>query len=402
MINNITALISNNRSSLLRINTKYAITILIILVIISFIQTMGKAYRPDGYDLSAYLYGAQALKNGTDPYYQNLPFIYIYPLFLGFIMIPLTYLPYWSINVIWFCINITCIITSTIFILKILNINILTESKKIFLISSFLATIICFSPIHNSLLNGQVNLIVLACIVIFYQRFSTNREISSALWLSTAIAIKLTPAIFLFFLFFRRKYSTLIISLFLTLFLIFIPVVLCGEKIIDYYNFYINHFILHKFSIEKQMVTNMKEVALGFNLQSVIGLSYPIALKSLPLKIFSTSTTALLVLFGEYSSSKNSNGNIFMFCAYLCASLLLSPMGENHHTVIIYPVVLIYFYTFLSSYKKDKTDKTYFNYFILFCLCFMFLPGLLKASTYYFFPLLLLMIMSLKSSKRIE
>jgi hypothetical protein len=384
-----------DKSKHLMLNAKFRKTLYIILALLTivfFIQTIGKAYRPNGYDLSAYIYGANALIKGLDPYYQRLAFIYIYPLFLAFIMTPLMILPYWMINTVWFFLGIGCLYFISVNMLNITKEITKCEDEKKYILPIFISIVICFSSIHNTFLNGQVNLLVLACDVMFFSSFFNKKYISSSIWLAAAIAIKLTPIILLGFLFIRKRYGLLLMTILISVFFILLPSVLCGEKIISYYNFYINNFILHKFTATDSVIKDIEGFAPGFNLQSVIGLSYPPAFKSFSLKLFSLLSISILIVWVDIISCKNiiSRYDFFGFSAYVIGSLLLSPMGENHHTVAIYPIVLV----LVSMIMFNGAWRFRFPRFlsVLFLLSFLVMPSFLKPTAYYFIPLFILLL----------
>src|SRR5206468_10420591 len=56
-------------------------------------QTITRASRPDGIDLTSYLLSARSLLHGASPYLLPTPFPYLYPPTLALLLIPLTFVP---------------------------------------------------------------------------------------------------------------------------------------------------------------------------------------------------------------------------------------------------------------------------------------------------------------------
>src|SRR2546425_135045 len=83
--------------------------LLLILAVVFLAQTHRKAARPGGYDFTSYLQSAQALAAGADPYHTGTPFPYIYPLFLAFLLVPLTYVPSAVAVTLWFALGAACL-----------------------------------------------------------------------------------------------------------------------------------------------------------------------------------------------------------------------------------------------------------------------------------------------------
>ena len=63
------------------------------LGVVLLFQAFRMAYRDEGYDFTSYLLVARALRDGGNPYQVAMPFPYLYPLFLAFALMPLTFVP---------------------------------------------------------------------------------------------------------------------------------------------------------------------------------------------------------------------------------------------------------------------------------------------------------------------
>lgn len=364
--------------------------------LILYIQTMGKAYRPFGYDMDAYLLGANSLINGLDPYDspEGTPFIYIYPLLLAFIFVPLTYLPEFMLHTAWYFINVFCLLFSGYLMLKLTQPYSLANSREKVLASLFLGALVSFSAIQNSLLNGQVNSVVLLCCVMFFYSYQSEQENSgwkSCIWLALAIAIKLTPAVLLGFYFVRRKYIFIFYTFIFSVLFMLLPAIIVGDQIFSFYETYLNTFILHKMTATSEIIHNVEGFAPGFNIQSVIGLSYPQIFNMPWVKWLGAAVVIFLLFYTDVITSKaNPPAQWVGFSAYLVASLLLSPMGEKHHLIIIEPIFVVA----ISAYLFNSKWKMYCPVIIgVSFLVLRTLVGLiLKDKIYLFFPLMWLLL----------
>lgn len=372
----------------------YALSGLLFLVF--YIQAMGKAYRPLGYDMDAYLLGANSLINGSNPYVspEGTPFIYIYPLLLAFVFVPLTYVPEFVLHTSWYLVNVACLLSSGYLMLRLTQPFSLANSREKIFFSLFLGVLISFSAIQNSLLNGQVNPVVLFCCVMFfytYQRESESNRWKSCIWLALAIAIKLTPAVLLGFYLVRKKFSFIFYTILLTVFFMLLPAVIVGEEIFSFYATYLNTFILHKMTATSEIISNVERFAPGFNIQSVIGLSYPQIFNMPWVKWLGAGGVIFILFYTDFITSKlNPSSQWISFSAYLIASLLLSPMGEKHHLIIIEPIFVIA----ISAYLFNSEWKVYCPVIVgVSFLVLRTLVGLvLKDKIYLFFPLMWLLL----------
>src|SRR5262249_36099689 len=81
----------------------WAVAVLVGLGAIALKNTYGLMRRPQGNDLTVYLFNAWALAHGEDPYAPtlaaNTP---RYPLTLAALLVPFTWMPEWIAQTIWF------------------------------------------------------------------------------------------------------------------------------------------------------------------------------------------------------------------------------------------------------------------------------------------------------------
>ena len=139
---------------------------------------------------------------------MKMPFPYLYPLFAAFGFIPLMYVPYWLANAIWLVLCVAGLAAGCL----ALTGRALPPARG----AALVALLVFFSPIQSNMIHGQINSIVLFCCVMFDCAYARNRALPAGAWLAAAVAVKVLPAVLLFFLIVRRKYRILLWTLLFT------------------------------------------------------------------------------------------------------------------------------------------------------------------------------------------
>jgi hypothetical protein len=202
----------NNTASVKKIIILSA-SVITVIFIIFLIQTYGKAFREDGYDLTSYLLSAEALVRGTNPYTTGSPFPYIYPLFLASVLTPLLLLPYTVSVLLWFTINSAAFFYSVKYIFKTND----TFDFKVFKgLPLLLLVLFLIDVLQNNLLNGQINFVVLCLSVFYFYFLYRNKPVAASIFISAAAAIKIVPLFFLIAAFRKGRYNVLFYSAILT------------------------------------------------------------------------------------------------------------------------------------------------------------------------------------------
>src|SRR5262249_13809036 len=153
-------------------------------------NTYGLMRRPQGNDLTVYLFNAWALAHGEDPYAPtlaaNTP---RYPLTLAALLVPFTWMPEWIAQTIWFVANVAALIGA----LKVLD-RLWREKTPHpgqvppapFVIRLAGLVVVLALSLHSNLSHGQVNLMVLFGCCLFLRAHLTRRRVSASLWLGLA------------------------------------------------------------------------------------------------------------------------------------------------------------------------------------------------------------------------
>ena len=315
----------------------FAMCVITIMTLVLFVQMLGKACRPQGYDFTAYLLAAEAVWTGGNPYELDMPFPYIYPLTLSTLLIPLTVIPYWLANVIWFVIGLAGLFAAVFVVV--------TTARRYLEARNFTALIpwlgvlylLLLHPIQQNLLNGQANFLSLGLLAIFLSGLTLGLPFIAALGLAAAIAVKLLPAILLVFLVVDRRIYTAALAGLLTLALLLVPVLVVGTAITNLYGDYADSFLFTRLS-----GASVQFPGPAFSLSSTLAQSYRGLEDGLWLKGISALTLLFPVVAVHWRSRATRNTfpvapDPWIVCLYLVLIPLVSPMSEAHHLAFVLP-----------------------------------------------------------------
>ena len=178
-----------------------------------FLQMYARMARPTGNDLGARLASARILVEGGDPYTLTLPQGHgPYPLTIDALVVPLTWLPLGLAQSLWFALSVAALVGSLLILDRLWRQArgggadpILAVPFDVRLAALCLAL---FIPLQNHLRYGQLNLLLLCLCSLFLALHLRGRGFAAAAALGGAIALKLTPAVFLLYLGRGRWYRT--------------------------------------------------------------------------------------------------------------------------------------------------------------------------------------------------
>jgi hypothetical protein len=172
---------------------------------VGFARIAPALLAPDSYDFAAYYVAARALSQGGSPYQPasmeraaregatQIAFPrYIYPPVLAALLRPLAVLPFDTARMGWYLLNLMLLVVSVALLARRLGLR-----RR--LLWGCLAALALFPPVYDTLLLGQVNMVLLACftaaLVLLKARPNRAAEIGAGLALGLAIAIKLFPLV---------------------------------------------------------------------------------------------------------------------------------------------------------------------------------------------------------------
>ena len=183
------------------------------LLILPYIIQYGKLvpWQPSTIDLQVYVYAVKDMLAGRDIFATTTPFwrlYYIYPPIAAILMTPLAIGPYVFWQVVW----TGGLVWAQQSVLKRCG---APRGWKLGLLG--IAVVLAVEPIRTTLGYGQVNTMLMALIVadLLPDRPGQRRRIPQGILIGLAAAIKLTPALFVIFMFLigkRRAAITAIIS----------------------------------------------------------------------------------------------------------------------------------------------------------------------------------------------
>jgi alpha-1,2-mannosyltransferase len=300
--------------------------ILLVLAAVMLVQTLGKAHRPGGYDFTSYLQSASALAHGTDPYRTPTPFPYIYPLFLAFVLIPLTALPYDAAVVIWFACGAACLCLIALLCARLTNPSPSSGIRAI----ALLALVGFLDPVQIDLLNGQVNLEVLLLCLLFFDRYRRKQWALASIFLGAAIALKLLPVLLLLFLLVRRELRAILTTAIATAVFCLAPALLAGRAMFAYYERYAREFLLSRL---RDATT---AGAISFRPDHLLA-----SLEPGPVVHYAIVSAVLALLAWIGWRGRDDVSTFAAFCAFLVAMPLLSPKSEIHHLVLALPAAIL-------------------------------------------------------------
>lgn len=171
-------------------------------------------------DAGVYFRAAWAMRDGADPYEvtDDNGWHYVYPPFLANVLVPLAdpppgedrawTIPYEASVAIWYVIGVGCGLWSIHLLVAALDAARgaeLQPGSRWWWYSRTIPLAFAAPMIARTVARGQVNTIVLLCIVLWMVDTLRKREFRAGLWLSGAIAIKVIPAFLVLYPLWRRS-----------------------------------------------------------------------------------------------------------------------------------------------------------------------------------------------------
>ena len=306
----------------------------IFLLLLMYVFRM--AYRIGGCDFKGYLSASKSLWEGGNPYQVETSYPYLYPLFLAFVLIPLTFIPYGLATVSWFVLCVASLVGACLSLQRIASCESRTAMVRYLPTAGLISMFLLFQPILCGFPQGQVNPIVLLCTALFYGSYARNRPLRAGAWLGAAIAIKVVPAVLVVFLIVRRQYRILLWTLLFTVLFCTLPVIIVGKGLPAYYQSYLNAVVWP--SMAHTMANSRTHYSFAGSLACILPTVPGIWLKIIAGLIV---TAGLLAVELAAVGFRRPSRDIWCFCGYLVGCLALSPVVELHHFVLAAPAVFL-------------------------------------------------------------
>ena len=304
---------------------KILIFALVILIALSLSRTIFLLWNSFLPDFSTRYDSAVLLFHKANPYLNFKSFTpENYPPSFLLLLYPLIQLPLALASKIWLLIITLCLFVSLLLLYKIKPIS----SLKLAIITFF--AIISF-PFKFTLGMGQTNLILLLLICLFTYKIIKGRYLLAGIFLSLSIVIKLTPLLFIPYLFTNRNTRTLIFSFLSLLVFLLIPFFLFGKDINIYY-------------FNQIFLPLVKDPAGGvYYNQSITGFFSRLSLDVSLLNI----TRIAIVYLSFWTILKKKMGYFSAISLLTIVFLLINNFTWQHHLILL----IIPFY-FLITRKK--------------------------------------------------
>jgi hypothetical protein len=307
-------------------------------VVVLLLQTLHKASRSHGTDLTAYLAAARALLAGQDPYAARGYFYYMYPLPLALLSAPLTLLPWKAAVVLWFIGSVLALVWAGRVCADLAATHLgLPDGLRLGALGALLWFLL-FDPVQNNLLNGQINFLVLLLCLLFLRAMLRGRTVSAAIFLAAAVSIKITPALLLAFAAARRQWAVVTLSLAAVIVFCLSPLPLVGLELLSYYETYLRTIVLEGIAMRLGVPHGV-----AFSTVGLVSALLPHWAGLLWVRVLAVGLPlGTLVLLEIAALRERSSGrDVWVFCAYLLVILLTTPFSEVHHLAYLFPAASV-------------------------------------------------------------
>jgi glycosyl transferase family 87 len=302
--------------------------------VICLVQMYEQMRHSHGNDLTVYLFNAWALAHGEDPYAtavaHNSP---RYPLTLAALLIPLTWVPAWAAQTIWFVASIAALIAS-LWILDELwpgaTVSPGQAPRLPFVIRLAAVVLALALPLRSNLVLGQVNLMVLLVCCLFVRAHLAGRWLGASLWLGLASALKVTPLVFLVGLLGERRYRTLLATGgCVVLWAVVLPRIVSDRA-----------WRLYREAWAPFITQSLQEpVRFGqssrFTFAGALVYAWPALARVPGLRYWAAIAALAPLVWLQSRVGRDGRVPLVAFALYLLTMPLISPLSEQHHLVIL-------------------------------------------------------------------
>lgn len=313
------------RQPVLRWVVELAPAYLVALLILPWVIAHGVAWpwRPSTIDLQVYVYAVHDMLAGKDIYATTTPFwnlYFIYPPIAAILMVPLAVGPYWLWQLLWTFL----LIWAQQSVLKRCGVP-----RGWILGLLGVAVVLAVEPIRTTLGYGQINTMLMALVVadLLPDRPEVKRRIPQGALIGLAAAIKLTPALFVIFLFLlgrKRPAWTAVIS-----FAVFtlIGAIFQWAQTLQFW-----------FGLSGGNTRTASPLYVGN--QSFLGVVYRVVGETRGITLLGLAVGGLIALLGTLVASQwwRAGEKTFAVALVGLCTCLASPLSWTHHYVWILPM----------------------------------------------------------------
>lgn len=304
------------------------------------VQTLRKALRSYGYDLTAYVDAGAAAIAGASPYGMDVTFPYLYSPFFACLMVPWTWLPATVAALLWFAISVG----SLGYVVSRVGawLGGAARSERWWLLAMVLLVAGWYRLVHSNLVNGQVNLILVAMCVAFFEAERRGRHRAAGLWLALAVHTKALPILLLGYLLLRRRWAAIGWCALFGVAFAAAPALFWGSETLDIYLAYLAQLQekIAKGTVDNGAITIASRGDREyFTLRGLLAVLIPSTSPSVVVKYLCIAAAVGVALVSDLllRRSRSSLAHGAAFATWLAVSLLISPISEKHHLALLFP-----------------------------------------------------------------
>jgi alpha-1,2-mannosyltransferase len=250
------------------------------------------------------------------------------------LVIPLTWIPLGLAQSLWFALSVATLVGSLLILDRLWQ-RVRGGAADPILAVPFdvRLAVLCltlFIPLQNHLRYGQLNLLLLCLCALFLALHLRERGRSAAAALDGAIALKLTPAVFLLYLYRGRWYRTAALAFGWTLLLaVGLPALVSSDVL---------HLYRDAWTQEVGRLVGgpvVYEWRTRFTLAAVLTEIWPRVGTVPGLRYAAAAAVLGPIVWVQPRLARDPRGGLFLFALYMTAMPLVSPVSETHHLAVL-------------------------------------------------------------------
>lgn len=309
-------------------------------------------------DLQQLLAGAHALRNGVplygpdfQPFATSLGFRQLPPPLgppaIYALFVPLTPFSLLNATRVYLLLNhILLFISFGILTMSFATVYRMSIRRQLIWTSAMSVCALCYSPVLDTFIQGQTNIIVLFFTSLALYASLRRAEVVAGLAISLAIIVKLVPVIFLAYFLVRRRYVAAITGL--SAYFVFNLAVglIFGMHDLIAYPAIFARSLLPMPSFEDQGVSSL--------------LTYLLHNKTLELLLFGIIAVGSLVATLRYAYTRDDEaGTLSVFALLVLVSCLVSSHSyAHHHVILLMPFALAFLYLSETDSGAPSSDSS--------------------------------------------
>ncbi|MCK5942272.1 MAG: DUF2029 domain-containing protein, partial [Planctomycetes bacterium] len=277
---------------------------------------------------------------GVSPYGFEVTFPYLYSPAFACLMVPLTWLPVVVAALVWFALSAAAL---GYVVAKVARWGSgVARSEGWWLAAMMLLAVGWYRLVHSNLVNGQVNLILVAMCVAFFEAERRGRHRGAGFLLALAVHTKALPVLLVGYLLVRRRWAAIGWCAGFGVALALAPALFWGADTVEIYRSYVEQLQekVARGTIDDGAITIASSGEREyFTLRGLLAVLVP---SSSPSQVFKYGCIAV-VLAGTFAVDRvmrradTTAAHAAAFATWLLASLLISPISEKHHLALLFP-----------------------------------------------------------------